>query len=146
EEFAVSSSVLEGLLVVDKPLGASSMDVVRRGRGTAGLGRRLKGGHSPTAYPLGTGGGIRWLGPATRLVEQLMGLTKVYQATIDLSAFTTTDDREGERQEVAVAVPPDEATVREILNSFVGSIEQKPPAFSAVHIEGQRAYKLARKG
>ncbi len=141
-----SSSVLEGLLVVDKPLGASSMDVVRRVRRAAGLGRRFKVGHAGTLDPLATGVVICCLGKATRLVEKLMGLTKVYQATIDLSAFTTTDDREGVRQEVAVEDPPDEAAVRAALARFVGLIEQRPPAFSAVHIDGQRAYKLARKG
>ncbi len=137
---------MEGLLVVDKPLGVSSMDVVRRVRRAAGLGRRFKVGHAGTLDPLATGVVVCCLGKATRAVEQLMGLTKVYDAVVDLSAFTTTDDREGERQEVAVAQIPDEATVRQVLATFIGEVEQVPPVYSAVHVDGQRAYKLARRG
>lgn len=137
---------MEGLLVVDKPLGVSSMDVVRRVRRAAGLGRRFKVGHAGTLDPLATGVVVCCLGKATRAVEQLMGLTKVYDAVVDLSAFTTTDDREGERQEVAVTQIPDEATVRQVLATFIGEVEQVPPVYSAVHVDGQRAYKLARRG
>ncbi len=75
-----------------------------------------------------------------------MGMTKVYEADVDLSAFTTTDDLEGERTEVDVATPPTEAQVLDVLPRFVGLIDQRPPAFSAIHVDGKRAYKLARKG
>lgn len=134
---------LNGLLVVDKPLGLSSMGVVRRVRRAAG---GAKVGHAGTLDPLATGVVICCLGKATRAVEQLMGLTKVYDAVVDLSAFTTTDDREGEREEVAVAHPPDRAAVDRAIGRFIGLIDQTPPAFSAVHVGGQRAYKLARRG
>src|SRR5690606_36385347 len=85
-------------------------------------------------------------GNATRAVERLMGLPKVYDAVVDLSAFTTTDDREGERQPVEVASPPTAGDAEQALRRFVGLIEQTPPAFSAVHVGGERAYKLARRG
>lgn len=134
---------LHGLLVVDKPLGLSSMDVVRRVRRAAG---NVKTGHAGTLDPLATGVVICCLGKATRCIEQLMGLTKVYEAEVDFSAFTTTDDREGEREEVDVNEPPTEQQVRDATAQFVGVIEQAPPAFSAVHVGGQRAYKRARRG
>ena len=136
-------SHLVGLLVVDKPLGWSSMDVVRRVRHAAG---KAKTGHAGTLDPLATGVVICCLGKATRCVEQLMGLTKVYEAAIDLSAFSSTDDREGQRAVIEVVQPPTEAQLRETLATFVGQIDQRPPAYSAVHINGKRAYKLARRG
>ena len=119
------------------------MDVVRRVR-RAGGGART--GHAGTLDPLATGVVVCCLGRATRCVEHLMGLTKVYEAEVDLSAFTSTDDREGERREVAVAEPPDEVALRDALGGFVGLIEQTPPLFSAVHVGGQRAYRMARRG
>ncbi len=135
---------LSGLLVVDKPLACSSMDVVRRVRHLAG---GVKTGHAGTLDPLATGVVICCLGRATRCVPHLMGLTKVYEAQIDLSAFTTTDDREGVRHRVEVPQPPDRATLDGTLQQhFMGDIEQRPPAYSAVHVNGQRAYKRARRG
>lgn len=129
--------------MVDKPIGMSSMGVVRRVRRAAG---GVKTGHAGTLDPLATGVVICCLGKATRCVEQLMGLPKVYEAQVDLSAFTTTDDREGERSEVAVAPPPTQAQVEQACAAFVGAIQQRPPIFSAIHVEGKRAYKLARQG
>lgn len=119
------------------------MDVVRRVRRAAG---GAKTGHAGTLDPLATGVVICCLGRATRSVSWLMGLTKIYEAAVDFSAFTTTDDREGQRQEVAAASPPDEATLRAALAKFIGEIEQTPPAFSAIKIGGRRAYKMARQG
>ncbi len=136
-------SAMAGLLVVDKPEGWSSMDVVRRVRKAAGW---VKTGHAGTLDPLATGVVIACIGHATRSVETLMGLPKTYETTIDLSAFTNTDDREGERQEIAVDTPPDEARVRAVLDTFVGAIEQRPPRYSAIRVDGKRAYKLARSG
>ncbi|MEX0742562.1 MAG: tRNA pseudouridine(55) synthase TruB, partial [Phycisphaeraceae bacterium] len=86
------------------------------------------------------------LGKATKAVDQLMGLTKIYQATVDLSAFTVTDDVEGEREEIAVDHPPTEQAVRETLAELTGTIEQTPPIYSAMKVEGRRAYALARQG
>lgn len=134
---------LYGLLVVDKPLGCSSMDVVRRVRRAGG---GVKTGHAGTLDPLATGVLICCLGRATRAVQGLMDLTKVYLAQVDLSAFTATDDREGDREQVAVNRPPDRSVVSGVLGAFEGFIQQKPPAYSAVHVQGQRAYRLARRG
>jgi len=136
-------SNLCGLIVVDKPLGLSSMDVVRRVRRAGG---NAKTGHAGTLDPLATGVVICCLGKATKAVESLMGGVKIYDTTIDLSAFTTTDDKEGERVEIDVSEPPEVGAVKDVLEHFRGEIEQTPPIYSAVHINGQRAYKLARKG
>jgi tRNA pseudouridine55 synthase len=133
-----------GLLVVDKPLGWSSMTVVRYVRRAAGV---KKVGHAGTLDPLATGVVLCAIGrPATRCINQLMGMAKVYEAQVDLSAFTATDDREAAREEVTVAEPPNEAAVRDALWRFVGDIQQVPPDFSAIHVGGKRAYKLARQG
>jgi len=134
---------LDGLLVVDKPVGLSSMDVVRRVRRAAGF---CKTGHGGTLDPLASGVVVCCLGRATKRVESLMAGTKVYEAVVDLSAFTSTDDREGPREEVAVASPPTRAAVEAACGGLTGWIEQRPPAYSAVHVGGQRAYKLARRG
>jgi len=136
-------STLCGLIVVDKPVGLSSMDVVRRVRFAAG---KAKTGHAGTLDPLATGVVICCLGKATKCVEKLMGQPKTYQTRIDLSAFTTTDDLEGERQEVDVSTAPELEAVQAVCADFIGEVQQTPPAYSAVHINGQRAYKLARKG
>jgi len=136
-------SALSGLLVVDKPVGWTSMDVVRRVRKAAGF---VKTGHAGSLDPLATGVVVCCVGAATRHVEQIMGMPKVYEARIDLSAFTTTDDRQGERREVDVQTPPTRAQVEAALARFQGDVEQVPPAFSAVHVEGERAYALAREG
>ena len=139
-----ASTGLAGLLVVDKPLGWTSMGVVRRVRRSAG---GTKTGHAGTLDPLATGVVICCLGRATRMVEQLMDLTKVYEARADLSAITASGDKESAVEPVAVAQPPDEAAIRSMLASrFVGHVQQKPPIHSAVHVDGQRAYQLARKG
>ncbi len=141
-----SPSPMKGLLIVDKPVGCSSMDVVRRVRRSAG-GKHIKTGHAGTLDPLASGVLICCLGrEATRLVESLMELAKVYQTTIDLSAFSTTDDLEGELQPVDVPQPPAEPQVHAVLGQFLGEIEQTPPAHSAVKIKGQPAYKMARRG
>ena len=75
-----------------------------------------------------------------------MQMPKTYATQIDLSAFTITDDREGPREEVAVPSPPERARIEEILAGFHGELQQAPPQFSAVHVDGERAYKRARQG
>lgn len=129
--------------MVDKPEGLSSMDVVRRVRRAAG---GAKTGHAGTLDPLATGVVICCLGKATKCVEKLMGQPKAYQTVIDLSAFTTTDDLEGEREEVSVNTPPTLQQIEAVIPSFIGEVQQTPPIYSAIHVNGQRAYKLARKG
>lgn len=138
-----SHSNLNGLLIVDKPMGWSSMDIIRRIRRVT---ERCKAGHAGTLDPLATGVVVCCLGSATKLVDSLMGGTKVYLTRVDLSAFTQTDDLEGEREEVVVDTPPTQQQVLDALSQLTGEIQQIPPAYSAIHVNGQRAYKLARKG
>jgi tRNA pseudouridine55 synthase len=85
-------------------------------------------------------------GKATPLCNAIMAGQKRYLARVDLSAFTTTDDREGERTEIGIERPPTEDRVRGALAGFVGEVMQRPPAFSAMKVGGRRAYALARKG
>jgi tRNA pseudouridine55 synthase len=134
---------LSGILVIDKPLGPTSMDVVELVRRKAG---GAKTGHAGTLDPLASGVLVIAIGPATKHIEQFMATEKRYETTIDLAAFTTTDDLQGDRTEVVTAEPPTEQTFREALHGFVGSIMQQPPSFSAKKVGGQRAYKMARKG
>jgi tRNA pseudouridine55 synthase len=137
------ATALDGLLVVDKPEGPTSFDVVARVRRLA---EGARTGHAGTLDPLASGVLVLALGTATKSIERLMDTVKRYRTTVDLSAFTTTDDREGERTEVAVAEPPSEEDIRAALVRFEGVIEQRPPAFSAMKVRGRRAYSLARVG
>lgn len=134
---------LHGLMVVDKPKGPTSMDVVRRVRGRAG---GAKTGHAGTLDPMATGVLVCCLGRATRSVSTIMAMGKTYRATVDLGAFSSTDDAEGEIEAVDVAEPPELLRVQAVLQGHVGEIEQRPPAHSAVKIAGRRAYALAREG
>lgn len=145
-----SRITLNGLLVIDKPLGWTSMDAVRKVRGAAG-GKvkgpsKLKVGHAGTLDPLATGVLVICIGKATRQVAEVMGQHKVYEATVDLGAFTASDDAEMPREEVDVEEPPTHEQIDAALLQQTGLIEQVPPNFSAVHVDGQRAYKAARKG
>lgn len=140
---------IRGLLVVDKPEGPSSMHVCARVRAAlrrGGASKRIKVGHGGTLDPLATGLLVVLCGKATPLCNQIMAGEKRYEARVDLSAFTITDDREGERTEVAVEQPPTEDELRGALSEFVGNVMQRPPAFSAMKVGGRRAYALARKG
>ena len=140
---------IQGLLIVDKPVGPSSMAVCARVRGAlraGGAPKRVKVGHGGTLDPLASGVLVILCGKATPLCNRVMAGAKRYVATVDLSAFTTTDDREGERQQVDVSHPPGEADIRQAVAGFVGEIMQRPPAFSALKVGGRRAYDLARKG
>lgn len=134
---------LHGILVIDKPLGLGSTRVVARVR-RAAQGNRT--GHAGTLDPLATGVLICCIGSATRSVEGLMGGTKIYDAEVDCSAFSVTDDAEGPLIPVDVAIPPEEPAVRNALAGLTGTIMQTPPAFSAIKLSGRPAYALARQG
>jgi tRNA pseudouridine55 synthase len=138
-----STAPMQGMLVFDKPLGWTSMHAVSRVRRAAG---GTKTGHAGTLDPLATGVLICCLGKATKQIDRFMGMTKIYEAGVDLTGFTTTDDREGELTRVEVTMPPTRKQIEAALTKFIGNVEQRPPNFSAVHVDGQRAYKLARKG
>lgn len=133
----------DGIYVINKPMGISSMtavEVIRRKAGGA------KTGHAGTLDPRATGVLVLALGNATKLISRLMDTDKHYRTTIDLRAFTTTDDLEGEATPVDVAQSPSIEQVRAALSQFVGNIMQRPPQFSAMKVGGKRAYKMARKG
>lgn len=132
-----------GLLLIDKPPGPSSHDVVNRLRKLSGT-RRI--GHAGTLDPLASGLMLLCLGRATRLVEYLVGLPKVYETTVRLGQTTETYDAEGR---VAVERPFSHLTATAIeaaLRRFSGTIWQQPPRYSAIKQGGQPLYKLARQG
>lgn len=134
---------LSGLLVIDKPAGMTSFAVCREvRRRTAGA----KIGHAGTLDPFASGVLVLAVGAATKQIAALMATDKRYTAVLDLSRRSTTDDPEGEIEYFPVLTPPTLATIDSALASFVGEIEQRPPIYSAVHISGERAYRLARRG
>lgn len=136
-----------GLLVIDKPLGPTSMDVcrvVKRALIAGGAPRAVKVGHGGTLDPLATGVVVVLVGACTRLCERVMAGAKSYLADVDLSAFSTTDDAEGGRTEVEVASPPGAEALARAAAGFVGQIMQRPPNYSAIKIDGRAAYDLAR--
>lgn len=138
-----------GLLIVDKPLHRTSMDVCRWVRSRlrrGGAPKRIKVGHGGTLDPLATGVVVVLIGKATPLCDAIMRGQKEYQATIDLARTSTTDDLEGEITEHAVDPPPTRAQLESACASFVGDIMQTPPIYSAIKVNGRRAYALARKG
>jgi tRNA pseudouridine55 synthase len=119
---------------------------VRRRLVAAGAPKRVKVGHGGTLDPLATGLVVVLVGKATRLCDRIMGGRKRYVATIDLSRTSTTDDREGQITEAQVAAPPTREHIAAAARTFVGTIQQRPPAHSAIWVDGRRAYHLARKG
>ncbi len=132
-----------GLVVVDKPAGLTSHDVVARIRRLAGT---RKVGHAGTLDPMATGVLVVGIGRATRLLGHLMLTDKAYDATIRLGAATTTDDAEGEVVSTAPTGGLDEPAVRATLAEFVGDLLQVPTAVSAVKVDGKRAYARVRAG
>lgn len=135
-----------GILLVDKPQGVTSHDMVARTRRLAGT---RKVGHAGTLDPMATGLLILGLGASTRLLTFIVGLTKEYTATIRLGASSTTDDAEGEILGYAPASQMALVTEEAInlgINSLTGEIEQVPSAVSAIKVGGKRAYALARAG
>lgn len=138
-----SDSGLDGILLIDKPAGWTSHDVVAKARRITGQ-RRI--GHTGTLDPMATGLLLLCLGRATRLVEYLTGHDKRYTGTIVLGRTTTTDDAEGEVISESPVPLIEAATLEAIVEAFRGPIRQVPPAFSALKVGGRRAYDLARKG
>ena len=136
-------AMTSGILVVDKPLGATSFDIVRLVR--RGTGEK-RVGHAGTLDPAATGVLVVLLGQATRITEYLMDMPKAYRGTVRLGISTTTYDAEGEVVSEADPSGVTEKMLREALAEFVGEIEQAPPAHSAVKINGERAYHRARRG
>lgn len=138
----MSGSSPEGLLVVDKPTGPTSFDVIRRLRGALET-RAI--GHTGTLDPMASGVLIVCVGWAVKLIRFFRQDQKVYRAEARLGVVTTTDDAEGE----VVATHPVNVSAAEVeaaLASFTGRIDQRPPVYSALKKQGERAYKRARRG
>jgi tRNA pseudouridine55 synthase len=133
-----------GLLVLDKPSGLTSRDAVDRA--ARWFPRKTKIGHAGTLDPLATGVLVLAVGPATRLIEYVQDMPKMYRTRIGLGASSDTDDADGTVTPNPAAAPSDEAAVRAALSAFLGEIEQVPPAYSAARVEGRRAHALARRG
>lgn len=135
---------LFGVLNLCKPPQITSRDVVNQ---VQRLVRPARCGHAGTLDPLATGVLLVCVGAATRLMTRLQESTKVYEAEFRLGVTSNTDDITGNVELRHLTAPvPDSNQVHEALQTMVGVIEQVPPAFSAVHVAGQRAYALARRG
>ncbi len=133
---------ISGWLVVDKPAGPTSTTVVNKVRWALNA---SKAGHAGTLDPDATGVLAVALGEATKTVPYITDALKAYEFTVRLGASTNTDDAEGEVLATSDLRPSDDA-IKTALAGFVGDIQQVPPQFSAVKVDGQRAYKLAREG
>jgi len=133
-----------GLLVLDKPPGITSRDALDRA--AKWFPRKTKIGHAGTLDPLATGVLVLAVGHATRLVEYVQAMPKVYRTRIRLGATSDTDDADGRVTRNPAAAAVAESAVRAALARFVGEVDQVPPAFSAARVDGRRAYDLARGG
>ncbi|MEA2736489.1 MAG: tRNA pseudouridine55 synthase [Humisphaera sp.] len=140
---------IDGILNLDKPAGISSARAVDKVKRL--LPRKTKIGHAGTLDPFATGVLVLLIGKGTKLCERLMDQPKQYEATIKFGATTATDDPDSpEEPHVSKTLGRDAQATREaigaVLPRFIGTIQQRPPAFSALKVGGQRAYKLARGG
>lgn len=137
----------DGMILVDKPAGITSFGVVARVRRqlTQQIGKRAKVGHTGTLDPFATGLMIIVTGKECRNAGNYSKLDKEYEATITLGVTSSTGDPEGELTLVSDQQPT-KAAVEAALKQFTGEITQRPPIFSAIKINGRRAYDLARKG
>jgi len=140
-------SMANGWLVIDKPLGLTSAQVVarlKRALRQGGYGK-VKIGHGGTLDPLATGVLPVALGEATKLAGYLLNGAKAYEFAVSFGTATATDDAEGAVVATS-AVRPSEGEIAGVLPRFTGVIRQRPPAYSALKVEGKRAYALARAG
>lgn len=139
---------MNGLLLIDKPVGWTSFDVVAKVRGMVrqetGV-KRPKVGHAGTLDPLATGLLVILVGSYCKKASDYSKLDKTYEVDVTLGKSSTTDDGEGEISPVSDKQPLED-DLQQVLDSFTGKIQQTPPAFSAIKIDGKRAYKLAREG
>lgn len=133
----------DGLIIVDKPGGMTSHDVVARCRRLA---RTRRVGHGGTLDPMATGVLIIGVGRATRLLTYVVGASKVYRGTIRLGQATVTDDAEGEVTSAADASGVSDAAILAALAAQTGTVDQVPSAVSAIKVNGVRAYKQVREG
>src|SRR5215211_4944424 len=137
------ADVPPGLLLVDKPAGMTSHDVVARARRVLSV---RKVGHAGTLDPMATGLLILGVGAATRLLGYVGGHDKTYEATIRLGQSTVTDDREGELFAAASTAGLDDDAIRAALAAQTGPLQQVPSSVSAVKVAGRRSYDRVRAG
>lgn len=137
-----------GQILIDKPTGMTSFGVVARIRRilTKHFGRKVKVGHTGTLDPFASGLMVLVYGQQTRQAMKLTKLDKVYEAEIILGKTSTTGDPEGEITAISSGIKPSQAEINQVLEQFTGKITQTPPIFSAIKIDGRRAYDLAREG
>lgn len=137
-------NAISGVLVVDKPIGMTSHDVVNAVRFGTGIRRA---GHTGTLDPRASGVLVILVGPAVRLSEYVSASDKRYQAIIRMGASTDTFDADGRfTRQVQPVINVTEQQFEDALKNFVGEIEQTPPPYSAVRVRGRRAYDMARRG
>jgi tRNA pseudouridine55 synthase len=135
---------IHGLLVIDKPLGMTSRAAVEAV--ARWFPRGTKVGHTGTLDPLATGVLVLCIGSATRLADFIQAMPKSYESEFTLGATSATDDAEGPIERDCGVGVPSHADIESALPTFIGDIEQSPPAYSAVKVAGQRAYRAARRG
>ena len=138
-----TEAALDGVLVVNKPAGWTSHDVVARARALLGV---AKVGHTGTLDPAATGVLLLCLGKATRIAEYLVQADKEYRAVLRLGVATDTQDATGTVTARAEGALPDRASIEAVMGRFVGRHRQVPPMYSAVKIQGEPLYKAARAG
>lgn len=138
---------LDKILLIDKPVGWTSFDVVAkiRGQQKKQTGNKVKVGHCGTLDPFATGLLVILVGSATKKAQEYSKLDKVYEVEMTLGSTSSTGDPEGELTKISTRAPKQDE-IEKTLNSFVGEIEQIPPKFSAIKVNGKRAYELARAG
>ena len=138
---------MDGILLVYKPRGFGSNDVLTKIKIARGKNRKkIKIGHGGTLDPEAEGLLVIGLGSHTKLLGKCTDDNKIYRTVINLSAFTTTDDVEGDIDAVIIDKIPTLDDVQVVVSGMLGKIEQVPSKYSAIKINGQRAYELARKG
>ncbi len=137
------SDTFNGIVLLDKPLGLTSNQALTRVKRAFGVD---KAGHTGALDPLATGMLPCCLGEATKVAGYLLGARKAYRATARLGAITSSDDAEGEVIATATVPEIDQARLRDLMAGFVGRIQQRPPAYSALKRGGVPLYKLARRG
>lgn len=135
---------MNGFLVIDKPGGMTSREAVNRVQ--EWFPRKTKIGHTGTLDPLATGVLVVCVSAATRLADYVQSMSKTYTSRFRLGATSSTDDADGEVTASVIEQPPAREQIERALGSLTGTIQQMPPAFSALKVSGRRAHELARKG
>lgn len=139
--------MIDSVLLFDKPVGWSSFDVVAKVRTylKQQTGKKVKVGHAGTLDPMASGLLVVLTGKECKNQNKYMKQDKTYEVTLKLGVTSSTDDSEGEKKQVSKNIPTENEVIN-VIKKYEGEITQTPPIFSAIKINGQRAYKLARQG